>query len=140
MRGLAHPRHDKMTIVAGEPLCSLRRPVPESLVMAIEASAVGSGDRLTLVLAKLDQPSDSSTAATDCVVAAGAVASFATETFDFVLRFELEQATHLCFGKFTRDIGVTCIAVHAADISGPDKIAEVLTACACNPNQARKKC
>jgi hypothetical protein len=119
-----------MAIVAGEPLCALRRSVPESLVMTIKASPVGGGDRLTVVLAKLDKPSDSDTAAADCVVAARSVASLATETLNFILRFELEKPAHFGFGEFARDIGVTRIAICAADISGPGKIADVPSLCA----------
>ena len=80
---------------------------------------------MSAVFAKLDQPSNSDAAATDCVVAARSVASLTAESFDVILRFELEQPAHLGFGKFTRNVGVTRIAIRAADIPRPGKIAHI---------------
>ncbi len=101
--------------------------MPKHLVVAIEASLIGYGAGLPLALAKLNQSSDSEAAANGCVIAAWSVASLASETFDVISRFELEEPAHLRFCKITRNVGVTRVAIYAADVSRPGKVANIVS-------------
>ncbi len=93
--------------------------------MAIHAHLIGDLDRLSAIDTKLNQPANADASSGDRMVAAGAVASFASTPFEVVARFDLEQPPHFGFGEFAREIQMAGVAIHAADIFRLREVANV---------------
>lgn len=107
----------------------MRAAMRGCLIVAVHAGAIGVLDRLRgrllRVDTKFDEPAQPHTSTHDGVIAAGPVASFASEPFELVAGLQLEETTHLGFGERAGEVSMAGVTVDAADVPGLGEVTDI---------------